>query len=164
MGGKLRKALKFLKNNIGFSLVETIIIVAIFSFVFVLSSQIFFSYHKKQTLNQAAKQTESLLNEARFYTFYSKDGSQYGVHFEVNRAVFFKGNVFTEPNSNNKELLLPSNVEIYNVSLNGGGADAVFELLTGKTNKYGAVSFRLKNEPSNIKVLNIRESGITDIN
>ena len=99
-------------------------------------------------------------------TLSSKDFSQYGVHFEEQKVVLFKGAIFTEPNSNNKEVKISSPVEIYNISLNGGGSNVVFQKLTGKTNEYGTISFQspeisgcLPGAPSIKKIITIQSSG-----
>lgn len=148
------------KSRKGTGFIETLIIVAVLIVIVIITTSAFSSFYKNRALDSAAGQLFSLIKEARLNTLFSKDGSEYGIHFEASRAVLFKGLVFAEPNPNNQELILPFTVEIFNISLNGGGSDIVFQKLTGKTNQYGAVSLRLKTDPLKIKAINISSNGI----
>ena len=150
----------------GFTLAEILVVVAALAFINAITSSAFYFFYRGTLLNEAVRQTFSLLQEARSNTLSSKDFSQYGVHFEEQKVVLFKGAIFTEPNSNNKEVKISSPVEIYNISLNGGGSNVVFQKLTGKTNEYGTISFQspeisgcLPGASSMTKIITIQSSG-----
>ena len=104
-----------------------------------------------------------MINEARVKTVSSEDYSRFGVRFEANRAVFFKGDVFAEPNPSNIETLLSPLVEISDISLNGGGVDIVFQKLTGKTGNYGSLRVRLKSDNNKYKTISVKSTGIANI-
>ena len=143
----------------GFSLVEIIVAVAVLAVIAALTANAFSSFYKNMALNSAVEQAISVLQEARSNTLSGKDSSQWGVHFEISRLAFFKGTSFTEPNPNNRDYQLSYSVEIYGISLNGGGPNVIFQKLTGKTNEYGAVSFRLKSDVSKTKTITIESNG-----
>jgi len=105
----------------------------------------------------------SVINEARVKTVSSEDYSRFGVHFEANRVVLFKGDIFAEPNSSNIETILSPLVEISDISLNGGGADIVFQKLTGKTGNYGSLRVRLKSDNNKYKTISVKSTGIANI-
>src|SRR3989338_10343517 len=149
-----------LKYNKGFSLIEMLVVIAILVLMATVITVGLSSFYKGRTLDGAVEQAISLINEARSKTLSSKDSSQYGVHFETSRLALFKGPVFTEPNSDNKEFIFSSSVEMFGTTLNGGGSDLVFKRLTGKTDEYGAVSFRLKIDNSKIKNITIEPGGV----
>lgn len=150
--------------NKGFSFIEILIVIAILAIIAVLTAVGFSSFYRKQTLDSLVDQVVSLVNEARQRTLFSDGDSQYGIHFEGGRVVLFKGISFTEPSPNNKEFIFSSFIEINNISLNGGGADLIFERLTGKTNEYGAISFRIRNDILKTKTITIEKSGAVSIN
>src|SRR3989344_5925113 len=137
-----------------------IIVIAVLAIIGTLTTAIFSSFHKIQTLNSDIERAISLINKARSYTLLSKYSFQYGIHFESSRLVFFKGASFTEPNQDNEEFIFSPLVETFNVSLNGSGSDLIFQRLTGKTNEYGIVPFRLKNDVLKVKIITIEPSGI----
>ena len=77
--------------------------------------------------------------------------------------MFFKGDIFTEPNPSNMETPMSPLVEISNISLNGGGVDIVFQKLTGKTSNYGSLRVRLKSDNNKYKIISVKSAGIANI-
>lgn len=143
----------------GFTLLEIIISAGILVLIAALTAAAFSSFYKTLALNAAAENGLVMLQQARSNTLSSKDSSEYGVHFESSRIVFFKGAAFSEPNPDNEEYKLSSFVEIYGISLNGAGSDVVFQKLTGKTGQYGVISLRLKSDISKTKTITINSNG-----
>ncbi len=152
------------KSGAGFTAIEILIAIVVIGVVFSVAMGPLKSFRDAQVIASDTENLLSLLKEARSQTVFSKNSSQYGVHFESERAVLFQGTVFDEPNANNKEFRLNSNLSISNWSLNGGGQDVVFERLTGKTSQFGIVTTSLKNNPSKIKTITISETGIAGSN
>src|SRR3989338_11038724 len=147
----------------GFSLVEIIVAMAIGAVLVAAIVVSFSSFWNSKTVEITADQILSVINEARVKTVSSEDYSRFGVHFEASRAVLFKGDVFAEPNSSNIETLLSPLVEISDISLNGGGADIVFQKLTGKTGNYGSLRVRLKSDNNKYKTISVKATGIANI-
>lgn len=152
------------KNKRGFTTIELLIGIVVIAVIFSIALGPLKSFRDSQILASDTENILSILKEARSQTIFSKNSSQYGVHFESGRAVLFKGITFTEPNADNKEFLLHNGLTISDWSLNGGGADIIFERLTGKTNQFGAVTISLKNNPAKVKTINISETGIAGAN
>ena len=147
----------------GFTFIEIIIAVAILMVITTFTLISLNTFKENQSLKNAVNETVSLINQAKSKTSSSQDFSQYGVHFEFYRAVLFKGTTFSEPNSENIIIDIPSLIEISSISLNGGGVDVVFQRLTGKTDQNGSIIFRVKNDASKTKTISIKNSGIIDI-
>lgn len=147
----------------GFTFIEIIIAVAILMVITTFTLISLNTFKENQSLKNAVNETVSLINQAKSKTSSSQDFSQYGVHFESYRAVLFKGTTFSEPNSENIIIDIPSLIEISSISLNGGGVDVVFQRLTGKTDQNGSIIFRVKNDASKTKTISIKNSGIIDI-
>ena len=153
-----------IKNkNSGFSLVEIIVAMAIGAVLVAGIVVSFSSFRNSKTVDITADQVLSVINEARVKTVSSEDYSRFGVHFETSRVVLFKGDVFTEPNSSNTETPVSPLVEISNISLNGGGANLVFQKLTGKTGNYGSLRVRLKSDNNKYKTISVKSTGIANI-
>ena len=147
----------------GFTFIEILIIIAVVLVLMVFTANGFSKLRDGQTLNSAVEQINSLIDEARFKTAGSKNNLKYGIHFETSRVVLFEGDTFSEPNTANKEQVLPGLVEISLISLNGGGADLVFKKLTGETDQYGTITIRLKNDTSKSKNISIKASGAVNV-
>src|SRR5258708_2686684 len=128
----------------GLTAIELLLAVIILSIIFMVILGPFARFRDAQAVNSAVEQVNSLLNQARSATLSGKESSQYGVHLEAGRAVYFKGATFAEPSSYNKEITLDSIVNISSINLAGGGSDVVFDQLTGETPEYGSFVIRSK--------------------
>ena len=151
------------RKNFGFSLIEMIAVIAIGAVLVAVIVVSFSSFRNSKTVDITADQILAVINEARVKTVSSEDYSRFGVRFEANRVVLFKGDIFTEPNSSNIETAISPLVEISDISLNGGGADIVFQKLTGKTGNYGSLRVKLKSDNNKYKTISVKSTGIANI-
>ena len=149
--------------NDGQAVLEVLIALAVISILAAIISGGFSSFRKEQILNGTTENIFSLVNEARAKTLSSKEDSVYGVHFENSRAVIFKGENFSEGAGDNEIFYLPAATEIFQVSLAGAGAEAVFKRLTGETDQFGNVMIKLKSS-AKTKTIIIQKSGLVEIN
>ncbi len=147
----------------GFTFIEIIVAVAILMIITIVAITSLNTFRENQSLNNAVNETVSLINQARSTTLSSQDFSQHGIHFESARAVLFKGVAFSEPNVDNVVFATPSSVEISSIFLNGGGVDMIFQKLTGKTDQFGSIIFRVKNDISKTKTIYIKNTGIINV-
>ena len=147
----------------GFSLIEMMAVIAIGAVLVAGIVVSFSSFRNSKTVDISADRILSVINEAIVKTVSSEDYSRFGVHLEASRAVLFKGDIFAEPNSSNIETLLSPLVEISDISLNGGGADIVFQKLTGKTSNGGFLRVRLKSDNNKYKTISVKSTGIANI-
>ncbi len=146
----------------GFTLIEILIVIGIF---LIISSIVFFSFsnlNKVQALDKSAMSVASVLEEARSLTLSSKDSSQYGVFFDDDEVVLFKGEDY-DPNEIVKTVSLNPLVEISEIF--GGDADeVVFERLTGKASEEGLVVVSLKSDSEVQKIIKVYLTGLVEIN
>ena len=142
---------------------ETIIIVAVSIILFAIIVSAFSGFNKNQSLNSTSSEVVSVLNEARALTLASLDNKAYGVHFQSNKVIFFKGSVFSSSDPDNKITTISSKISISNISLNGGGDDIIFQRLTGKTDQDGTITLSLVSDPSKSKTITVGVSGIIDL-
>lgn len=146
----------------GISIIEIIIILAVISIILGIVVINFTSFKEEQALNSAINESASLINEARSKTLSSKDFSQYGIHFEQAKITLFKGTNYNSSDPNNIDYIFSSLLEISNISLNGGGNEIIFQKITGKIDQFGSITYRVKNNPSKLKTITIKSTGIID--
>src|SRR5262245_11233585 len=127
---KLYKKMKKLYR--GFTLLETLIAISVSALVgsIVLSS--FTLIRNNQILRASSLNVVSALDRARFLSLNGKDSSEYGVHFETNQIVVFKGTVYSPTATDNETI--PLYMPITSTNLSGGGSDVYFDRLTGAPN------------------------------
>lgn len=145
-------------NNYGFSLLETLIVVGLMVFIISINLDSFSNIKSKNLLKKTVSSSEKFLNEAKVMTISSFEDSNYGVHFDEDRMVLFKGNIFNSEDSENKEIFFDTGV-FCTLNLEGGGSDVIFKKLTGETDYYGTITFSLA-EGSFEETLNILSTGI----
>jgi len=148
----------------GFSLFEILLSMAIVAVILFVVISLFSNYNKKQVLDNSAEKVSSLLKEARSLTISSKDDSSYGVHFEQNALVLFKGITYIFSDSNNKINQIDKKAIISEINLNGGGSNVVFQRLTGKTDQYGTIKISLISNSLNFKTISIYQTGVIEKN
>lgn len=147
----------------GFSLIEIIIVIAIFAALFVITLTAFSRFNNNQALNRSVSEVTSILNEARALTLASKNNAVYGVHFLSDRVTLFTGQIFSPSDPDNEVNVISSKVSISNIALSGGGDDIIFQRLTGKTNQNGTITLSLISDSSKSKTITVEVSGIIEI-
>ncbi len=151
------------KFSKGFSLIEILTAIAVIAIILAIATQTFKNFNQEKALDAETNKIVSVINGARSNTSSSKDFTEHGVHFEQSKIVFFNGSVYNGSDPNNKEYKILGLVEIYDISLNGGGQDLFFKKLTGETDKYGTISLRLINNQARTRNIKISQSGVMNI-
>ncbi len=146
----------------GFTFIEVLVIVAVTAVILSLSTGVFNKFNNNQALNNATRDTLSLLEEARSLTLASKNNDVYGVHFATNQVTRFRGNTYVTTSTDNYVIQLPSKISIENISLAGGGSDVIFKRLTGGTNYSGSVTLVVTNDAIASTTLTIHSTGLVE--
>ena len=154
----------FLKNQKGITLIWVIVTIAIIAILVKIVVSPLGSGRKIQVLKTTTETTIALLNQARATTLASEDSSQYGVHIESGRIVFFKGTTFSNGSAYNNVISIPSEVAIASISLQGGGSDVVFKRLTGDTDYYGTFEIQVVGNTSVKRTVTITKTGVVSSN
>lgn len=142
-----------------FTLIELIVTIGIILVLVVLGALAFRTFQKESNL---ANNTEEIINILRFAqnkTLASEDASTYGIHFENDKFVLFKGAVYDPLASDNDVYNLSSSVEINEINLAGGASEVIFDRVTGTTVQSGNISLRSKLDLSKTRVVYIESSG-----
>ena len=150
------------KHQRGFTIIEILISVSILLLLIGIIVPSFSSFRRMVVVRTAVENTSALLERARIETTASYGASQYGVHFESDRVVYFKGGTYSASDPDNETYELDQTLSISTIDLNGGGDDVVFSRLTGATDAYGTLTFMTTDNAST--TINIYQSGTIDIN
>ncbi|MBI5139532.1 prepilin-type N-terminal cleavage/methylation domain-containing protein [Candidatus Nomurabacteria bacterium] len=138
----MSKIFKNKKENkkVGFTIMEVLIVIAIVGILAVIVLASFGDMRDRQLLKATASDIFSALDKARSQTLASVNSSEYGVHFQSDKIVIFKGTIYSSSDSNNEEILFTSGAFISSINLTSGAVDLYFNRLSGAPNKSGTIT------------------------
>ena len=145
-----------------FTLLEVIIALGILLLVSFLILRTMNTYKKTQDLNSAVELTLTVLSEAREHTLSSQDDSQYGVHFEADRVVVYKGATYVSDAVTNEVYLLPSSTFISTTTFALGGSNILFNRLLGTTANFGTTTIALRSASTTERYVVTGSSGLIE--
>ncbi len=148
-----------MKKQRGFTLIEILIVISIVILLVTITSVSYRYFEKNTELKITAQKMITILKTAQNKTLSSEGDSQYGVHFENNKYILFKGNIYEEESTDNIENKIPSRLEINSIDLTGEGSDVVFQRISGRTEQDGTIDLIISSEPSNLETINVHPSG-----
>lgn len=122
-------------TNRGLTFLELTISVGILAILLVIVIPSFMDFRRNSILNTETQNVITLVNKARLSSMSSKEDMQYGIHFETSKVVLFQGDTYVAGLGTNEELVLNTALMLSSVVVNGGGADVVFQKVTGATNQ-----------------------------
>lgn len=175
--------IKLINNKLsgqGFTLIEVLVVIAIISIIAAISISDLHSVSEGINLKDANGLVETQIKLARTNSLSALSDTNYGIRFESDKITLFNAGTSTDVTAYD----LPSGVQIYNISLAGGGADPlcnngsldagetgvdcggicipcssiVFNRLTGTSNS-GTFGIRLSGNPSKAEQININNQG-----
>ncbi|MES2023382.1 MAG: type II secretion system protein [Patescibacteria group bacterium] len=148
----------------GITLVETLVAVAIIVLILAIVLPSFNTIKKNNILKSTTEDIFSALDNAHSQTLSSVSSSTYGVHFQSDKVVIFKGTVYSSNDVNNKTVNINFPASISNVNFNSVSAisgDIYFAHLTGVPSKTGTVTIAVS---SSTKIITISATGNFSIN
>ncbi len=147
----------------GFTLIELIIVFAIMSIIAVLALISVRQFSKDDALSSQADKIIRILRLAQNKTLASEGKSSFGVHFEVDKFILFKGDAFVDGAPDNEVNLLPSDLEMAEINFAGGNQFVVFARLTGMTANQGSAKIQFISDAANAKVVFVDLSGTVSL-
>jgi len=155
---------KKIQNSLtGFTLLELLIVIGIFSILFVFISTPLLLFSRDVVYRGNVENILTMLDEARKSTLSSYFSSQYGVHLSTSTVTLFRGSTYSAIDPNNDVYELSDIVNITGININGGGDDVVFERITGETAKHGTIVISLLSGSSSPKTITVHKSGLVEI-
>ncbi len=151
----------------GFTIVEILVVVAIFGVLLGSSVVMLSSLRLGPDLESEARALQRVFELARSRTIASEGDAKYGVYIDVGTSpqqyVLFQGNDYASRQVSEDEVYkLRETVEFGSVSF-GGGSEATFERIEGIPNNTGSALLRLTASPSNTKTVYVVDSGAVEI-
>lgn len=160
----LNKMIKNKKNK-GVTLVESIIVITIIVILTAVMLPQFSKIKNLQIVKNASLDIVSSLNKAQSQTRASLNSSSYGVHFESNRIIIFRGTSYVANDSVNNTIIdIIQPAVISNISLSGGAMDLYFYRLSGLPSRTGTIVVSISGNASLTKTITISATGMASIN
>ncbi len=155
-----------MKNNFrkGISVIEILIVIVVLGIIFSIVFSQFSKIRENQVLKTAVSDILSSLNKAQTQTLASLDSSSYGVHFQADKVVIFKGTIFSESDVDNEEINILAPATISDVTLSevsGSTGDIYFNRLSGMPNQAGVITI---STDSFSKIITISATGTASAN
>lgn len=143
----------------GFTLIETIVTIGIIVVIVTLTIVGYQTFQNRVDLETITLEMVSDVDRARARTLRSENNLHFGVHFASDSYVIFTGDTYDAGNPDNETHALPDHLEIYDISLSGGGSDVAFAGVTGAASASGSVSLRRISDPNETSTITLLPSG-----
>ena len=143
-------------NQKGITIIEILFVIGIIVIIFMVVTPSFGRFRQVQMLKTTSQDVVSALDKARGNALASVDSSEYGVHFQSDKIVIFKGTVYPSLNPNNENINIISPATISNINLSGGGSEVYFNRLSGAPNKTGMITVSVSSDS---KIITISATG-----
>jgi prepilin-type N-terminal cleavage/methylation domain-containing protein len=151
-----------LSKRKAFTIVEFLVVTAILAILAALIFSAFIDTNRAQGLSKQTATVAAILERARSMTLSSEADSVYGVHFDTDKAILFRGTLYDSATTSNQTHLLTGPVFISERNIAGGGFDIVFARLTGGTQNFGTIKISLKDGTST-STIEIFQTGLIEI-
>lgn len=150
------------KQTSGFTLIELVVVIAILILLLGVVLPNFNFFQRQSALESATQEITGALRLAQNKTLASEDASAFGVYFESDKFIIFKGATFYPSSPDNIIYNLNSSLKISEVNL-GGGNSLVFSRLSGETANYGSLKVAEANNGAKNKIIFIDSSGTVSL-
>lgn len=148
-------------NKKGISVIELLVLIAVLGIIFSIVIPQFSKMRENQVLKSGVQDILSSIDKARSQTLSSLSSSEYGVHFQSDKVIIFKGKIFSAVAGDNEIINIISPATISTITLTGGGADIYFNRLSGVPSTSGTVTI---STTSYSKIITISATGVASIN
>ena len=146
------------ESSQGFTLVETLIVVAITAMISGISLVSLASLSKNEALSANTTAIATRLRDARAQTLASVGGMQYGVLIDTTSVTFFRGATYDAATSTNDVFVLSGYV-----SASSSIQSFVFERITGNASASGTIDVYLRSDSTKKKTVTVQTSGLVNI-
>ena len=151
------------KQKTGFTLIEIIVVLAIFSIILTLVISPFHEFRQNKLLIDSAEIIVSTLRTARANTLSAEADNQYGVLFESKQLIIFPGSEYSPEVMENQIIHLPQGVLIKQIDLNNGGQEVFFNRLIGTPSTIGVITLGFEGEIDKSQLIKISANGIIEV-
>ncbi len=149
--------LKSSRAELGFTLIELMLSITIITLLAGLSLPVYASFTNRNDLDLATQNVAFALRRAETYSRGSKSDSQWGVEFQSNKAILFRGTNFAGRDTSYDEpaVIAPS------VALSGL-SEVLFNKLSGLPTTTGNIVLSLTTSGGDTRTVNINAKGVVN--
>ncbi|TSC78049.1 MAG: Uncharacterized protein G01um101424_183 [Parcubacteria group bacterium Gr01-1014_24] len=150
--------------NRGITVIELLVLAAAIGLIILIVLPQFSKIKENQVLKSGVQDTLSSINKARGKTLSSLNSSEYGVHFQSDKIIIFKGKVFSASATDNETVNIITPASIANVTLggvSGTSGDIYFNRLSGSPSATGTITI---STASYSKIITISATGVASVN
>ena len=147
----------------GITTVELLIVIVVLGIIFSIVFPQFSKIRENQVLKNGVADVLSSINKARSQTLSSLNSSEYGVRFESDKVIIFKGKVFSDVDPTNEIINITMPANITNTTLggiSGISGDMYFNRLSGTPSADGAITLSTTNYS---KIITIWATGVASV-
>jgi prepilin-type N-terminal cleavage/methylation domain-containing protein len=147
----------------GITIIELLVVLAVLGIIFSIVVPQFSKMRENQVLKSGVQDILSSLDKARSQTLASLNSSEYGVRFESDRIIIFKGDAFSPNTIDNETINIVTPASISSVTLNlvsGISGEMYFNRLSGSPSKTGTVTI---STTSYSKRITISATGVASV-
>ncbi|MBI3305824.1 prepilin-type N-terminal cleavage/methylation domain-containing protein [Candidatus Nomurabacteria bacterium] len=144
----------------GITAIELLVVLAILVILLAIVVPQFSKTRESQVLKSAVSDILSSIDKARAETLSSLNSSEYGVHFEFDRIVIFKGKVYSASAGDNEIVSITAPASINNVALggvSGASGNMYFSRLYGIPSATGMITVSTSDYS---KIITIYATGV----
>ena len=129
--------MKQLINKKGFTLVELLLVITIIGITGGLMSSYWGQSHLQSEFREEVDDIVSELRLQQSNANASHNGNFHGIYLDADSYTSFSASAYSDVDPDNYEHVLPNNITIENINLNGGGQAVVFYGPYGYTDEHG---------------------------
>jgi len=144
----------------GITFIELLVVLAVIGVMAAIIIPQFSKMRENQVLKSGVQDILSSLDKARSQTLASLNSSEYGVRFQTDKIIIFKGTSFPANDPSNESINITSPASISNVTLNlvsGIPGEMYFNRLSGSPSKTGTITV---STPSYSRIITIYATGV----
>ncbi len=148
----------------GITIIELLVVLAVLGIIISVVIFQFSKIRENQVLKNGVADILSSINKARSQTLSSLNSSEYGVRFESDKVIIFKGKVFSDIDPANEIINITMPANITNITLGGISeisGDMYFNRLSGTPSADGSITLSTANYS---KIITISATGVTSAN
>lgn len=150
--------------NRGITMIELLVVLAVLGMMILIVLPRFSTIRENAVLKTAVSDILSSLDKAKSKTLSSLNSSEYGVHFQSDKVIIFKGKVFSAVAADNETANMTAPAKITNVTfggVSGTTGNMYFNRLLGVPSTTGTITV---SAASSAKIITIYATGVVSSN